>query len=156
MKYSTNIKIRDYKNKIIDIILFPIRVIGTPVYDKIEKRKRQKKYSEKEIKNAVQYLIDYWTDSNSEFYIILDGYSPFDGYSILTPFDMYFDMSNGWYGEHKKIKNKIRHIYHYQNEQYLNAFKQLCKTPMTLEEKKEWFNKWDLYKIKDKEIYKIK
>jgi hypothetical protein len=156
MKYLTIKKLNKIKDKLIDILLFPVRCVCTPVYKLIQKKKENMRYSEKQIEKVVQYLIDYWTDNQEEFYIIMDvNYNPFDYNNVKTPYGMQSDMSWGWNGENRRIKNKARHIWCYQQEQYLNIFKKLCGTPMSLEEKKNWFDDFDLYKLKDRAIYKL-
>ena len=155
--YKTTKKIKKIEEIIIDVLLFSVRCICTPIYKISEKKKKEKRYTDKEIRKTIQYLIDYWTDGQSELYVILDDdYNPFDYDNVTTPYHMEADMSWGWHGENKKVKNKSSHIYHYQKEQYLNIFKELCNTPMTLEEKKQWFDTFDISKVKDRIVCKLK
>jgi hypothetical protein len=157
MNYSTTKKIRKIKEKIIDILLYPIRCVGTPIYNYLQKNKKEKQYSEKQIRKTVKYLIDYWTDGEDGFYVLLDDdYNPFDCSNISTPYNMQSNMNWGWNGENRKIKDKASHMYFYQKEQYLNIFKELCGSLMTLTEKEQWFDKYDMYKIKDRMICKVK
>ena len=157
MNYSTTKKVRKIKDKVIDILLFPLRCICTPIYKLLQKIQKDKRYSEKQIRKAVQYLIDYWSDKEDEFYIILDDdYNPFDYGNISTPFHMGLDMSWGWSGENKRMKNRVSHIYHCQKEQYLNMFKELCGTPMSWEDKKKSFDSFNVYKIENRVVCKIK
>ncbi len=95
MKYQTSKKIREVKDKIINILLFPVRCIYTPIYILLQKLQKNKKYSEKQITKIIQYLIDYWLDEelNEEFYVIIDdSYNPFDYHHVSTPFHMMCDM----------------------------------------------------------------
>jgi len=155
MKYSTVRKYKRLQEKIIDCLLFPIRYIGTPIYNALEKNKKIKKYSEKQIRRTVQYIIDYYLDNeDDEFYIIADNnYNPFDYCNVSTPFHMYMNMM--WSGN-TKVKNRASHMYCYQKQQYIDMFKNLCGKPMSLEEKKQWFDSFDVIKIKNRPVYKMK
>lgn len=157
MKYSNTKKLRKVKKIIEDILLFPIRCVCTPIYNLSKKYKGKKLYSDKQIRKTVQYLIDYWSDKEDEFYIIADDeYNPFDCSNVTNPYHMQADMSWGWSGENKRIKKKASHMYFKQKRQYITMFDELCGTPMTLDEKNKWFNKYDVNKIKDRIVYKIK
>lgn len=157
MKYATSKKIRKIKDKIIKILISPLRWVCVPIYSQIEELRKKRRYSEKQIRKVVQYLIDYWTNDESEFYVILDdNYNPLDDWYIKTPYQMQTDMSWGWYGENKRIKNKANHIYYYQKEEYFKIFRELCGTPMTFEEKQQYFNLYEANKIKDRDVCKIK
>jgi len=157
MNYARMKKLRKIKEKIIDILLFPIRCVCTPIYNLSEKLKQNKRYSDKQIRKVIQYLIDYWMNDEENFYVLIDdGYNLSEYSNISTPFYMQWHMSWGWRGEYKKIKNKASHIYCYQEEDYLRIFKELCGEPMTLEEKQKWFNGYIFHQIKDRDICKIK
>jgi hypothetical protein len=142
-------------------MLFPIIYVCTPIYKLYKKHEEAKRYSDKQIRSTIQYLIDYWANDEDEFYIIFNNYNPLneESSSVKTPFDMQSDMSWGWNGENKKIKKKASHIYYYQKEQYLKILEELCleicENPMTEEEKKQHF-KYYFNRIKDIETYKIK
>lgn len=156
MNYNTAKKLRNLKYVIIDIILFPVRLICAPFIKMYEKHKGNKKYSNKEIRKVVQYLIDYWSDSCNNFYIIADdNFDPFGISNIKTLGCMQSHMSWGWYGENKKIKEKARHIYHNQKDKYIDMFKELLGKPMTLEEKKNDFGSYQIKSIKNRIVYKI-
>jgi len=154
MSYSQNKKSRKIKRKIENILLFPVRCICTPIYKISQKYKNNKIYSDKEIKKTVQYLIDYWTDGESEFYIFIDdGYKAFDYSNVTTPFYMQADM--GW-SRNKKIKTKASHMYYHQKDKFLIALRELCGAPMSYEDKIEWFDKYRAHEIKNRELCKIK
>ena len=59
MNYSNKKKLRKAKHVIEDILLFPVRCVCTPIYKLSQKLKKKKRYSEKQIRKVVQYLIDY-------------------------------------------------------------------------------------------------
>ena len=161
--YSTTKKYRQIKEKIIDFLLFPVFCICTPIYKLYQKYQENKRYSDKQIRKAIQYTIDYWMDYEEDFYIIFYCFNPVhfspiheQCENVKTPWDMYNDIVWGWNGENKKMKNKLQHIWYYQEEQYLKIFKEMCleicKNPMTLEEKKV-LNKYYFYDFKDIETY---
>ena len=156
MSYSTTKKLRKIKDVIMDVLFFPMRCVCTPIYKLHEKYIENKRYSEKQIRKVVQYLIDYWTDDEEEFYIIADDkYNPFDYSNIQTAYQMQSNMSWGWSGENKRIKFKARHIYNYQKDEYLNMFIKILGEPMTFEEKRQDFKNYQINDIKDRLIYKI-
>ena len=157
MKYATSKKIRKIKDKIIKILISPLRWVCVPIYSQIEELRKKRRYSEKQIRKVVQYLIDYWTENTNEFFVILDdGYNPFDYSNIKTLYYMQSGMSWGWRGENKRIKNKASYIYFYQKEEYIKTFRDLCRNLLTLEEKKQYFNRYEVSKIKDRDVCKIK
>lgn len=145
-----------------NIILFPIRVICTPIYKLSKKITSQKKYSYKTIKKLVQYCIDYHLNYDDSIYIAFDNWVSEEcrdygvyGYSSLH------DIS--W--DHKRAKKKLNHIYYYQKDEYIKAVKELCGSPLSEEEKKREFTispkegkpylTYAYYRIQDKEICKI-
>jgi len=159
-------QIQKIKGKIINIILFPIRIVITPIYNLYEKYKSKKKYSYKTIKKLVQYCIDYHLNNDNNIYVTLDDWissecedSGIYSYSSLC------DISWGWSGEHKRVKHKLNHIYFNQKEEYIKVIKELCGTPLSDEEKKKEFTgkmgngkpylTYIYYRIQDKEICKI-
>lgn len=162
MKYKSVKKKIKIKEKITYILLSPIRWICVPTekyYYKIknirEKKNEKKRYSPKEIKDVVQYLIDYWSDGEEVFFIVMtDKFLSFENNNIKTPETMLSHMFEGMYGEHKKIKKKAEHIYRYQQEEYFKAFRELCSSPISEEEKRQYFPKYELDKIKDIDVYK--
>jgi hypothetical protein len=160
--YKTRKQIQRIKDKIVDILLFPIRIVCTPIYKLNEKIKIQKKYSYKTILKLVQYCIDYHLNYGNFIYIVFKDWVDEDcrssgiyGYSSLR------DIS--W--NHKRVKRKIDHIYFYQKDEYIKAVKELSGTPLSDEEKKKEFTRkmndgktylaYVYYRIQDKEICKI-
>jgi len=69
ISYKKNKKIQQIKNKTLDMILFPIRVILTPIYKIHKKYKSKKRYSYKTILKLVQYCIDYHLNHDDYIYV---------------------------------------------------------------------------------------
>ena len=160
--YKTAKQIQKIKDKIIDVISFPVRVVFTGIYKILEKAKIQKKYSYKTIKKLVQYCIDYHLNYDNSIYIAFDNWVDEDcSSSGIYSYSSLCDIS--W--SHRRAKNKISHIYYNQKDEYIKAVKELCGTPLSEEEKKQEFTRkgsegktylaYVYYRIQDKEICKI-
>jgi len=110
----------------------------------------------------VQYCIDYHLNYDDSIYIAFANWVDEDcGSSAIYSYSSLCDIS--W--NHKKVKRKINHIYHYQKDEYIQVVKELCGTPLSNEEKKQEFTRslkdgetyltYVYYRIQDKEICKI-
>lgn len=81
--------------------------------------------------------------------------SPFEYSNVKSLYEMLAYMSTGHRNEHKKIKEKAEYIYRHQKEDYMRIFKELCGTPITLEEKRQVFGKYGTNMIKDRDVCMI-
>lgn len=160
--YKTKKQIQKINSKLLDIILFPIRIICIPIFKLTEKIKIQKKYSYKTILKLVQYCIDYHLNYDDSIYIAFDNWVNEDCSSNgIYSYGSLCDIS--W--SHKRVKRKILHIYHDQKDDYIRAVKELCGTPLSQEEKKKEFTRntgngkpyltYVYNRIEDKELCKI-
>mgnify|MGYP001009390551 CR=1 FL=1 len=149
MKYKTNKSIKSIRRRLLKIIFTPIVLI----YNIYEKNKKPKYYSDRQIKNVVKYLVDYWKDGNKEFYIITDdNYNPFDYSNIKTACELKDICGN------KRVRKKASTIYTNQKETYILTLRETLRglygNPMTFEEKKQDF-KWSFNMIEDRQMYKL-
>jgi len=164
--YQRTKQLMNVKYKLLNIALFPVKCICTPIYNLHEKHRKDKRYSYKAILGLVQYCIDYHLSDEDYIYVV---------YSDTVGQDAedcgcygYYELKNiswGWSGGHKRVKNKLNHIYYYQKEEYIQAVKEICGQPMNKEELKIEFTRtssdnksylaWGYYNIQDKEVCKI-
>ena len=137
-------------------------MIFIPIYKLNAKIKIQKRYSYKTIKKLVQYCIDYQLNYDNHIYVVFDDWvsKECSDYGMYS----YNNLRNiSW--SHRGAKRKIDHIYHKQKDEYVQAVKELCGSPLSDEEKKKEFTRknndggdylaYIYYRIQDKEICKI-
>lgn len=161
LNYKRKKQLNKIKYKCLDIMLYPIVFIYSPIYELLEKRKKNKRYSYKKIKELVKYCIDYHLNYDKSIYIVATNYVGKEviycgGYGYRGLCDIGY--------ENNRIRKKIIHIYHYQKDEYIKALKELSGDPLTTEEKKNEFSceisgrKYYIsvyYRLQDKEVYKI-
>lgn len=165
LSYKKQKQLNKIKNNCVNVLLFPLRCICTPIYELKEKYDKNKRYSYKQIKKLLMFAINNHLDSEhiKSIYIVLDDYahSLEDGNDVFSYYSLYDCMSHN----HIKIKNKLRHIYKYQKDYYVEILKMICPLPMTDEEKLIDFGmKYNdkivptsfYQKVKNKDVCKIK
>lgn len=161
ISYEKQKQLNKIKEKLLDIVLFPIRCICTPIYKLSERCKKNKRYPYKTILKLVQYCIDYHLNYDDVIYIVLDDFVPQEAHDKgCYSYRQLCDIS--W--NHKRVKTKIQHIYYHQKDEYIKAVKEICGEPLTQDEKKKEFTcnvmgkeyfSIAYYRIQDKEVCKI-
>lgn len=164
MTYQTQKRISEIQKKVVNAILFPIRFALTPIAKKYwaykDRNYKTKRYTEKQIRNAVQFAFDFWQDRHDEVYIINEDFCAInwheDSIRMLTPYRFYEEIWAYGNGSLRRLKTKLGRMYHNQRNEFLEILWEKCPvTPMTEEEIKVEFDMYHYWKLKDKTIYKI-